>query len=327
MQVNQTLEAGVRHLFFNIYVSPLIWIFLSVAYPYYSFLVFPVVKSICYTFAAISLYSCYKRRPKQIDWTKELVVITGGSNGIGKGLLQVLIQKGAQVINIDRIEPKENMGHYFQCDLSNAEAIKNVSEKVLKIGTPTVLVNNAGIVIGKTFENSTVEENELLFKVNVLAHFHLIKYLLPKMKEAKKGHIVGIASVMGQIGAAYAVDYCSSKFAVTGLYDSLRQEVMSSNISVSTVFPGLILTGMFDGVSHKNEWLTPPLSPETVVSAIAPVLENGYSAEVALPFYVRTTPLLWMLPLEVRDWFRAIIGANEDLRSFKGSRSQVQTSK
>lgn len=118
----------------------------------------------------------------------------------------------------------------------------SVANQIIQKRHPTMLVNNAGVVTGKKLINCSIPEIERLIlglkyitvslcrtiKVNVLGHFYLIKAFLPGLIQQKSGHILSVASVMGLTGAAYAVDYCASKFAVTGYMEALRQELVGT---------------------------------------------------------------------------------------------------
>ena len=97
---------------------------------------------------------------------------------------------------------------------------------------------------------------------------------------------------MGLTGAAYAVDYSASKFAVTGYMESLRQELKGTGVYCSTIYPGLIDTGMFTGVKHQLDWLTPKLEPLQVSRAMLKLLSNNANQEMHMPFYSRLTPYL-----------------------------------
>lgn len=103
---------------------------------------------------------------------------------------------------------------------------------------------------------------------------------------------------MGLTSAAYATDYCASKYALTGYMEALRQEV-GDKVYISTIFPGLVESGMFEGVKHSWRYLTPPLETMRVVKEMMMILERKASQEVVIPVYGRFTPLLKMLPVEV----------------------------
>jgi all-trans-retinol dehydrogenase (NAD+) len=130
--------------------------------------------------------------------------------------------------------------------------------------------------------------------------------------------------VLGRVGAGRAVDYAASKFAVTGFVEALRQELYHTGVHLSVIFPGLINTGMFDGVTHRFPFLTPQLDIETVADEMFSILERNTSQQVVLPFYVRLSPILACLPVEINDFLHRIMGANDDLKGYKGSLSKIK---
>lgn len=101
-------------------------------------------------------------------------------------------------------------------------------------------------------------------------------------------------------------DYCASKFGAVGFTESLRQDLSTTHIHVSTIYPGLIDTGMFSGVEHQFPWLTPPLDPKKLAVQIADVMGSGRGQDLKLPFYVNLVPLLRLFPIEFSDWIRHV---------------------
>ncbi|OTF77687.1 hypothetical protein BLA29_000927 [Euroglyphus maynei] len=137
------------------------------------------------------------------------------------------------------------------------------------VGPVDILINNAGIVIGKNILDLTDEQIQKTMMVNVISHFFIIRAFLPKMIERKSGHIVTIASLAGELGAAMLTDYCASKFAAVGMEQSLKLELAKANldgqIKTTVVKPWLISTGMFNGF---DPGFIPPLNPEYVARKI-----------------------------------------------------------
>lgn len=189
-----------------------------------------------------------------------------------------------------------------------------------------MLVLNAGVAHAKTLLDLSLEEIDTSIDLNIKNHFYMIKQVLPKFIRQNRGHILSVSSVMGLTGTAGATDYCATKFAVNGLIESLRQELSNTNVCVSCIFPGLAKTGMFTGVKHSYEWLTPELEIENVANAILDCLESMQSREVIMPIYARLLPLLKMFPIELSDLFKNYI-ANDDFKGFKFSLSQVEFDK
>ncbi|KAI4192667.1 MAG: hypothetical protein LQ346_004210 [Caloplaca aetnensis] len=133
------------------------------------------------------------------DWNKEIVVITGGSDGLGKIVGKLLAEKGAKIAILDiqplTFEPPKNIT-FFKCDVTSPSEVSSTASSVRsEVGTPTVLINNAGIAAGLAVLNTTEESVNKVFQVNILSHFRLIREFLPAMVAANHGTVVTIASI------------------------------------------------------------------------------------------------------------------------------------
>ncbi|KAJ3099089.1 hypothetical protein HDU97_003468 [Phlyctochytrium planicorne] len=284
------------------------------------------VISIFTTFALLVLILHLTRSSQPapvVNWWNEIVLITGGCHGVGLGVVELLSKKYKPkkivVLDINNYDFKDESVVLYQCDVSNFAKVKEVAGRINKeVGAPTMVINNAGIVNGKLFVDLSEQEIQRVMNVNLFGPMWITKAFMPKMIEMNRGHIVNVASVMGITGARSMVDYCAAKFGVVGFNEALRQEVHNTNIKVSAIYPGLINTGMFDGVVFKFPWMTPPLETIEVVNGIVDILVKNRSTEIKLPFFVELTPLLRMLPVEYIDFVKEFTGANDSMHTFSG---------
>ncbi|KAI8911520.1 hypothetical protein EDD86DRAFT_189051 [Gorgonomyces haynaldii] len=273
----------------------------------------------CLSFSALPLYLTFKRSVPKVKWEEETVLITGGSHGIGLELVKKCLKSGAKVVVLDvKPCPETSVNlHYMECDVSNGDTVKHVAQSVIdKIGHPTMLVNNAGIVIGKSMVELTDRDVERVVGINIFAHFHLIRAFLPGFISQNKGHILTVSSLMGSVGAPYMTDYCATKFAVLGMSEALRQELLNTDVQVSVIQPGKINTGMFQGFDQNNQYLSPELTQEYVGQKMFETLETRYSKNLRIPFYCNFAPLLQMLPVELNDLAHILSGANSDMEKY-----------
>lgn len=256
------------------------------------------------------------------------VLITGAASGIGKLMAQKLESFGANLILVDVNEEalvkmktefkKEYL--FFKANLAVLEEIKALSLYVSKqIGVLDVLINNAGVVFGGEFEKQTLEKHILTYDVNTKAPVAMIHELFSLIEKSKEANIVNISSASGLIGLPYGTTYASSKWALLGFSESLRLELKErsiKNISVTTVCPSYISTGMFAGV--KAPMLLPWLKPEEIVHAIL----SGVSKKKAFvkePFVVKWVDFLkGILPLSVFVTVNKIIGVSTSMVHWKG---------
>jgi len=266
--------------------------------------------------------------PRPLDWSEQIVVITGGSSGIGELLANTLAVRNVTVVVLD-IKPivTENYNiTYYPCDVSNWEEVEVVSKKIIEeLGHPTMLINNAGVVQGKLILDLKPEDVQQTFGVNTLAHFWTLKAFLPGMLKEKAGHIVTVSSVMGNAGSAQMTDYCASKAALVSLHESLRYELDkrydAPQIRTTLVLPGYTLTPLFSSVPFpKNpiyRFFVPPVVPVTIVKAIITALDSQHSQILNMPFYTHFAPALRLLPSFLRDLGQWLSGADYMMQGFQ----------
>ncbi|KAI6130321.1 retinal short-chain dehydrogenase/reductase [Pisolithus croceorrhizus] len=266
------------------------------------------------------------RRP--LDWSEQIVLITGGSSGVGELLANTLAFRNVTVVVLD-IKPivTDNSNiTFYQCDVSKWDEVKAVAKKVIEeVGHPTILVNNAGVVQGKLILDLKPQDIVQTFGVNTMAHFWTLKVFLPKMIERKSGHIVTLASVMGLVGSAQMTDYGASKAAVVNLHESLRYELDNRygvpQIRTTILCPGHIHTPLFSTISTPQNFFyrffVPSLSPLTVVKAIIHALDAHESRTIYLPFYTTSAVLMKTFPSFVRDLAQKLTYADFMMQNFR----------
>ncbi|KAJ2717527.1 hypothetical protein H4R23_005289 [Coemansia sp. Cherry 401B] len=268
------------------------------------------------------------RRPP-VQWAGELAVVTGGSHGIGLELVKRLLRAGARVAIID-VNPfpldddsvKDKWKHYC-CDITRLEQIKDVAAQIrAELGDPTVLVNNAGIVVGKLLLDMTDDEVDKVVDVNLTSHFHLIRQFLPAMIRQCRGHIVSIGSIVSFAGTPQATTYCASKGGVKLLHESLRREVASryatNDIQFTIAYPGIVDTGLFKGMD-LGKFLLPNLRPDSIARAIFGALDTGKGQEIFLPRLANILTITYAIPPAMRSsLINLASGGDFAMSSFSG---------
>lgn len=266
--------------------------------------------------------------PPRLDWAEEIVVITGGSSGIGELLANTLAVRNVAVVVLD-VKPiiTENYNiTYYKCDVSKWEEVEAVSKQIVEeLGHPTILINNAGVVQGKLLLDLKPEDIQQTFGVNTIGHYYTLKAFLPNMIENKKGHIMTMSSVLGLVGSAQMTDYCASKAALINLHESLRYELdhryNAPQVRTSLVVPGHALTPLFSTARLPEnpiyKFFVPSLPPITIVKAIITVLDSQHSQDLYLPFYVNFAPYLRLLPSYLRDLGQWLAGADYVMQGFQ----------
>jgi all-trans-retinol dehydrogenase (NAD+) len=262
------------------------------------------------------------------DFKNKNILITGGASGIGKLMAQEFLKLGARVIIWDIDEAKLNavkedlsvLGNVdvYRVNIADQENIKaayvNVMNDHHKVD---VLINNAGIVVGKYFHEHSVDEIRRTMEINAYAPMFITHLFLQDMLKINSGYICNISSSAAMISNPKMSVYAASKWSVLGWSDSLRIEMkkLNKNIGVSTVTPYYINTGMFDGVKS----LIPILKPAKVVAKIIRGIENNKPI-ISMPWSIHFVRFFQgIFSVRIFDWFVGdILGIYKTMDEFKG---------
>ncbi|VDM40767.1 unnamed protein product [Toxocara canis] len=217
----------------------------------------------CLIFRDLPRVLCLKRKSVE----NQVVVITGGARGVGKGLARKFaIHEHAVVCILDineaegcrtaaEINNEGGTAHFFSCDVSDPESLRSCAKNIYSspdLGRVDILICNAAILrIGQLLALSD-NDFRTTMNVNVLGYIFAIKSFLGEMIQRNKGQIVAIASICSHYGENLGSAYCTSKFAIRGLMESLQMELDEMNktgITITTIYPYFIDTPF---LSEKN---------------------------------------------------------------------------
>jgi hypothetical protein len=245
------------------------------------------------------------------------VLITGGASGIGRLMGECCLEKGAKRLLIWDMDAEKliattadlkSKGYEVISDLidiTDTEAVIKSAKHILNAYGPVdILINNAGIVVGKFFEEHSHTEIDKTMQINTQAMMHITREFLPAMISAQKGHIVNIASAAGLAANPQMAVYVASKWAVIGWSETLRLELESKSkgLHVTTVTPFYISTGMFEGVRSP---IVPIVKPASAARQIIRAIEKN-KIFCRMPWIVYAMPFFkGILP---QRWFDALIG-------------------
>ncbi len=205
--------------------------------------------------AAIVAGNRLARRRRAIDFAGRVVVITGGSRGLGFVLARQLAAEGARLCLLARDEAElDRAGRLLadegadvtivRCDVRRRAdvraAVAGIHDRFTAID---VLINNAGVIEVGPLEHMVHEDFENAMATHFWGPLHMTLEAVPAMRRRGFGRIVNIASIGGRIAVPHLAPYCASKFALVGLSDALRAELDRYGIRVTTVSPGLMRTG------------------------------------------------------------------------------------
>jgi 3-oxoacyl-[acyl-carrier protein] reductase len=219
-------------------------------------------------------------------------VVTGASRGIGREIALHLARAGAQVACVASSEPNaratasEAGGRAYGCDVADAPAVEALFARVQdEMGTPAILVNNAGITRDQLVMRMKDEDWDQVLATNLRAAFLTIRAAARAMLKARYGRIVNVSSIVGLSGAAGQANYAAAKAGLIGLTKAIAKEFGSRNITCNAVAPGFIETDMTKDLPEEfraHVVKTAPLGRIGLPADVAPVVaflcsdEAGY---------------------------------------------------
>lgn len=213
----------------------------------------------------------------------QVALVTGGGSGMGRAIAHGLAKEGCRVVIVGRTAskleeavrtaPGPGIVTAEVADVADAEQVARLTQTVLaKVGTPHILVNNAGVNIpNRSMQKLSLADWNYLVNVNLNGAFFLIHSLLPKMRDRRQGMIINISSVSGlrpsPLGGAA---YCASKFGLVGLSGTIALEESRNGIRCTHIAPGEVETPILDARPEpvSAERRAAMLQPEDVADAV-----------------------------------------------------------
>ncbi|CAO1617645.1 unnamed protein product [Parajaminaea phylloscopi] len=294
----------------------------------------------------------FPRKLRPAEWKKQVVVVTGGSGGVGAQLTLLLARAGAKVAVVDVVPLPAELANFaggqskqikwYKCDLSDWRSVQETGAAIRKdFGRVTMLVNNAGVVTppaqcpylvdGTPSTDSQAEAEAVRIQrtidINLTSQFWTVREFAPDMLKAGSsgGHIVTVASIMGHVGVPGLADYVASKFGLVGLHQTIKREFRrhrgrgAAPVQTTLVLPSHISTPMFKHwtVPFPFNHLTPSVSPQAVAAGIFGALESQRSGQIYLPSLTSITRWHGVLPEGVYEVMQVGCGADDAVAGMK----------
>ena len=193
-----------------------------------------------------------------MNYTYKIVIITGGTKGIGEGCVRVFVDAGANVVFCARKQEEgdalaaelnalgKGEAVFIKCDVSRTDEIKSlIDQTVERFGRIDCLINNAGWhPPHKPIDDFSVQEFRDLLDLNLVSIFTACKFALPHLRQTR-GNIINMSSLVGQMGQLHAVTYVASKGAITAFTKALAIDEAAHGVRVNSVSPGNIYTPLW----------------------------------------------------------------------------------
>jgi NAD(P)-dependent dehydrogenase (short-subunit alcohol dehydrogenase family) len=201
-----------------------------------------------------------------MDFRDKVVVITGGSRGLGLLIGRELAQQGARLAILARDAAELDLARReltalggrrvlaVPCDVGDRDEVQWAVDSIVeRFGRLDVVINNAGIIQVGPLEHMQIEDFDEAMQVHFWGPLYLIEAALPHLRKHRGGRIVNIASIGGQVAIPHLIPYCASKFALVGLSNGLRAELAKEGTYVTTICPGLMRTGSHVNAQFKGQ--------------------------------------------------------------------------
>jgi short-subunit dehydrogenase len=215
--------------------------------------------------AAFTLYSAARARARRKMVSGQVVLITGGSRGLGLALAREFASLGCRLalcardeVELERAQQTlAREGHEsftFTCDISDRDAVTAMVDAVNRhYGQIDILVNNAGEILVSPFENLKIADFERAMAVMFWGPLYATLAVLPMMKARRQGRIANVTSIGGKVSVPHLASYNCAKAAAVAFSDTLRNEVRQFGVEVTTVIPGLMRTGSHVNATFKGD--------------------------------------------------------------------------
>ena len=247
-------------------------------------------------------------------WTNKVVMITGASSGIGRGLALEIASRGGQLALLARREDllKEIVDEASKrdvhaiaatADVRDAKAVREAADQFRKeLGPIDILIANAGIGTSDHATRLTPEHAANVIGINTLGAVNSVAAVLPEMVERKQGRLVAISSLAAYRGLAKSAAYCASKAALSAYFESLRIDLRHTGVGVTIIHPGFIKTDLTSGREAKMPYL---MELEDGVKKIVSAIEKEKKT-YAFPWQLATIVRAGrLMPVAMYDWIAA----------------------
>jgi short-subunit dehydrogenase len=250
-----------------------------------------------------------------------VVLLTGGSRGIGPVIAEALARRGAHLALVARSqaalqEVANRLSHLGTRVLATPADLAEVSQREplvdrvrAEFGRIDILINNAALQTEGAFDELPLPSINETVEANLIAPMTLARLVLPEMLRRKAGQIVNIASVAGKTGIPYEALYSGTKAGLTGWTRALRLELANTGVHCSTIFPGFVTeVGMFAKFRMQSPWLAGSCTPAEVAAAVVDSIEHEKSEIIVNSRPLRYSFMLNELSPAVGDWLMRASG-------------------
>ncbi|KAJ8120370.1 hypothetical protein ONZ43_g2911 [Nemania bipapillata] len=253
------------------------------------------------------------------DWPKEIAVVTGGSGGIGRQIVQRLADLGVRVAVLDTQNVPEEMKYsariyFFKCDVTSSESVAKAADSVRrKLGNPSILINNAGVSIISPILKMSESNLRKMFGVNTLSHWFTTQQFVPHMVDKNKGHVVTVASVASFVALPTAAHYSATKASAMSFHESLTCELKhchnTTNVLTTIVHPSFVRTPLIkDAIGDLEQSGLRMLTPDDVAEPIVAQIKSRRGGQLIIPSWASPIATIKAWPNWTQELFQNAVG-------------------
>lgn len=265
-------------------------------------------------------HNSWRLRPGQgWDWPNEIAVVTGGSSGIGKCIVERLLGLGVRVVVLDVQElPKDLQSHprvsYYYCDITSSEVVAEAADAIRRdIGHPTILINNAGIAQSTPILKTSESFLRRIFGVNLMSMWFTTQQFLPRMIQVDKGHIITVASIASFVALATAADYSATKAGALAFHQALTSELKhvykSPNVLTTVVHPNFVRTPLVqDFVDRLESSGVRLLTVDQIAREVVAQIQSKRGGQLIVPAGVSRIAGIGGWPAWIQELLRDAVG-------------------
>ncbi|KAK6087639.1 short-chain dehydrogenase reductase 2 [Seiridium cupressi] len=253
------------------------------------------------------------------DWPSEIAVVTGGSSGIGKSIVEKLSVLGVRVAVLDvqdlpgsmKVDPRVRL---FKCDVTSSESIAAAANAIRQeFGHPTILINNAGITRPMPILKMPESFLRKIFGVNCLSLWLTTQQFLPHMIQMNKGHVITVASIASFVALPMAADYSASKAGALAFHESLTCELKhcykAPNVLTTVVQPNFVRTPLVeDFADHLERSGVRMLTSDDIAEPIVAQLKSRQGGQLIIPRSASPISGIRGWPTWLQELLRDVLG-------------------
>lgn len=228
------------------------------------------------------------------DWPKEIAVVTGGSSGIGKSIVEDLVAEGVRVAVLDVQDLPPDMRDrklisFYRCDVTSTASIANAAADIRReLGHPSILVNNAGVTMPTPILKLPEAFLRKILGVNLMSLWFTTQEFLPRMVQLDKGHVVTVASVASFVALTSAADYSATKAGALAFHEALASELKhcykSPNVLTTVVHPHFVDTPLLRDVTARLDRAgVHLLAPSQISAEIVAQIKSRRGGQLIIP--------------------------------------------